>query len=1043
MVNLYIENRLIELDKEVQFAITKTFEDITNPTSIINDWSKTVSIPFTHNNNEIFGHIYNPDRLTLHNGLSTTGLYFDPLKKLNFRLEWDSSLLMSGYAKMTSITKSNGKGRYNITLNGELGKIFQEMKKITFDSTMYSGEDKDKYWINGSSIEKKIINKTTIQNLWKKEPTYSTVFSNMKDFVNFAPNLSFSKGFNHKGFEDNGQYKSFVDLFNENNFVEENNVDPDSLLPNGLNAREFGEFRSYLQLPFINIYKLFAIFKNKFESISDYTINYDSEWFNDTNPYWSNLVYMLKPLSTDNDESVTKIFNSTADRSLPWYNSYNNTTKQTLTPKYTNVDSNIFDTSSKRFKIKENMLVLSSSFNFTLLGSKKSTGKTYLGTKNGLVIIPTVTFYNGTSVVRALDKKFIVVDEDCSLTLDDSYTVIKLSAGDTTDTYAKWQFEIPVTYSLMVSNTLESSCDIKFICYWLNNEEKTINSVSDPYTFIEGNESSINIKVNNNLKRSFGTYTINDVWDNQYNLFTEILKYLKKFHLLVSVDDINKSVSFTPFKSFFKNYLIEDWTDKLDTSKEYFITPISFEDKYILFNYKDNDLKLNKLHKEKYGINYGEYKLITEYNFNNNTKELFDESNTSIVSTDYLLSFNDLSNNKLVYLMTDDVFVENKDKDYGQVTNLFGQYYFFDKTKPFDSSLNLPAPIVSDDSADQQYSEDYYYTKEGVPVTSYPYLSTITENNCVLYTKPTQIYTNEKVSSVLNGIYDNFWKNYLDERYNINNKLVTCYLKITPKDYMSFTFNKFVKIENQLYFVNKIYDYDITSNTPTKVDLVTVQNINGYLEDNFYYELFKFTDKYNYNVSNIELSYNVEQTYYLSTTTDVHWRCNDPGILINGNSNSGNISAGVKIPITIKSTNNTTGNYSVIFTNTNDEEINIIIKTTAIEVGKMRLVKSNGQEWTKDDRISFMSENGGQAEPQTYILYLYSTEPVTFKDVDGNLRRVLINNMNGSGTLPAGNPTVVDIWCDDASYDYYGTYRLTCGDQTIDIDIDVSNRIIG
>ena len=40
---------------------------------------------------------------------------------------------MSGYAKMTDIKQTNGKGTYNITLFGQLGRVLYEMKKITFD----------------------------------------------------------------------------------------------------------------------------------------------------------------------------------------------------------------------------------------------------------------------------------------------------------------------------------------------------------------------------------------------------------------------------------------------------------------------------------------------------------------------------------------------------------------------------------------------------------------------------------------------------------------------------------------------------------------------------------------------------------------------------------------------------------------------------------------------------------------------------------------------------------------------------------------------
>ena len=105
MLRLFIENREIELTEDVQFAITKQFEDLSNPTSIINDWSKTVSIPFSVNNNDVFGHIYNPDKLTVEGGSNQalTGIYFNPYKKLDMRLQWWNAVLMVGYAKMNDI----------------------------------------------------------------------------------------------------------------------------------------------------------------------------------------------------------------------------------------------------------------------------------------------------------------------------------------------------------------------------------------------------------------------------------------------------------------------------------------------------------------------------------------------------------------------------------------------------------------------------------------------------------------------------------------------------------------------------------------------------------------------------------------------------------------------------------------------------------------------------------------------------------------------------------------------------------------------------
>jgi len=95
------------LTDDVQFLLNKQFEDVTEPTTIINDWSKTVSIPFSEANNRLFGYIYRPDRIILGNGNADSyklmNMYFDPTKKLDFKLVYNTFLMMSGYAKMNEI----------------------------------------------------------------------------------------------------------------------------------------------------------------------------------------------------------------------------------------------------------------------------------------------------------------------------------------------------------------------------------------------------------------------------------------------------------------------------------------------------------------------------------------------------------------------------------------------------------------------------------------------------------------------------------------------------------------------------------------------------------------------------------------------------------------------------------------------------------------------------------------------------------------------------------------------------------------------------
>ena len=328
MTRLFIENREIELDESVQFAITKQFEDLSNPTAIINDWSKTVSIPFTATNNEIFGHIYNPDRLIATSTSDTlTGIYFDPLKKLDMRLQYGDNVLMTGYAKMNEIKQSNGKGTYEITLFGQLGKVLQDMSKITFDQT-YVDEN---YIIDGQKYVSETYNKDLIKNSWTSSGQIRDVLYPRKlnipggtevahpaykvtDIIGFAPNNSFDDGFDYTVFQkyDSSASKmysiKFTDVLENIDFEGATGVNPDNVIPNGILPREIGEYRSYLQIPFIYWNKLFQLFQYKAEEVTGYKFDLDEWWFNRDNPYWFNLVYMLQraKFNSENEDKDLK-----------------------------------------------------------------------------------------------------------------------------------------------------------------------------------------------------------------------------------------------------------------------------------------------------------------------------------------------------------------------------------------------------------------------------------------------------------------------------------------------------------------------------------------------------------------------------------------------------------------------------------------------------------------------------------------------------------------------------------------------------------------
>lgn len=909
---LFIENQEVELTDNVQFLLNKQFEELSNPTTIINDWSKTVSIPFTESNNRLFGYIYRPDRTIITgnnpNTYKNMYIYFDPTKKLDFKLIYNSMVLMIGYAKMNEIKQVNGSGTYEITLFGQLGKVFQEMQKITFDTTT---DDVD-YLINGSQYVDETINKELVYDSWslsgqsvydlckKGERLY-----NVNDIIGFVPNNSISENFDYKSFQhintSTGEDESllFTTVLGDA-FTEATGITPDVVIPNGLLPREIGEYRSYQQLPYIYWNKLFQIFQEKTEAITGYTFDLDDTWFVDNNPYYTGLAYMLKPLSSIKNTTYNNKYNSIVQASHQVY--YNSSQQYHYSFSEYEPGMN-WEIQSEQIPIlitsgtyphyfhltSHEVIKGQMSINFGLKAQCNLTASKDIHIRNNAVFVINVYLTDantsqaetsritlGKICIKWSDSGFVptgithVVNVPTKSIPSGSYTWTMFSGS--------YSFNIP-------ANLYDKDYKISFGLNGYHSEstfygslfvDTTPSSVDlGNLTVLCGNNNALNLNVTPLIGKSFSSFTLNDIWNNDFNLFNEVIKYCKMYRIIIYVDETNKTIVFKTLQSFFNNYTVVDWTDKIDKSKDFIVTPITFENKYVLFNYNDSKTKISEDYKEKFGINYGEYRLTTDYNFNNETTNLFDKDKIqqSIINTDNVLSWKNIYDNKIVYSFPDEKSVYNKDKDSKQV-DIFGSMYFYTGVKPFntDAVLNLPSVKISDDTLFQQANNTYFYTQDAGPIVSsptYASVDVIKDNNLCLFNIPKENYTYLNNYSGSHSIYYNFWQKYINERYNIQNKKVTCYINLKPNDWCNFQFNNFVKLENQLYMVNKIYDYDITQSQTTKVDLITVQDISAYTTNNFDFEPAILDASPN----NITIPYDYTKRILIHSTGE--WELND------------------------------------------------------------------------------------------------------------------------------------------------------------------------
>ena len=102
-----------------------------------------------------------------------------------------------------------------------------------------------------------------------------------------------------------------------------------------------------------------------------------------------------------------------------------------------------------------------------------------------------------------------------------------------------------------------------------------------------------------------------------------LLDYTKLFGLYFIKDVGSKKITICSRNTFFTGETV-DFSDRIDYSKNITITPILFDKKFYLMQRDTPETKVSKRYKDQYAQEYGQQRLATGYNFNYETKKLYD-----------------------------------------------------------------------------------------------------------------------------------------------------------------------------------------------------------------------------------------------------------------------------------------------------------------------------------------------------------------------------------------------------------------------------------
>jgi len=117
MVEYIVEGKNIELDVNTQIEFTKSINDIRNPSTTNNAWTKQFDIPGTPNNNKQFGFLYEEN----------IEVGYNPNLKKRCEIRVDSIPVLEGYQKITDVNDIDGKITYKIIVYGVNTTIWEDM----------------------------------------------------------------------------------------------------------------------------------------------------------------------------------------------------------------------------------------------------------------------------------------------------------------------------------------------------------------------------------------------------------------------------------------------------------------------------------------------------------------------------------------------------------------------------------------------------------------------------------------------------------------------------------------------------------------------------------------------------------------------------------------------------------------------------------------------------------------------------------------------------------------------------------------------------
>jgi hypothetical protein len=129
---IILNNTDVDLIEDVAMPLNYAIADIRNPEKKNTNYSKTITLPGTANNNTLFGNLFSTNVLVNSSGDTNYTPSFNPNKKAQVYVFWDGEQIFTGYLKLDRIKVTEDyKVDYEVTLYGKLKDLFLSLGERT------------------------------------------------------------------------------------------------------------------------------------------------------------------------------------------------------------------------------------------------------------------------------------------------------------------------------------------------------------------------------------------------------------------------------------------------------------------------------------------------------------------------------------------------------------------------------------------------------------------------------------------------------------------------------------------------------------------------------------------------------------------------------------------------------------------------------------------------------------------------------------------------------------------------------------------------